>query len=33
MIETDQKLKPDVRERISIIYAVNDVTYYEKEDA
>ena len=33
VIETDQKLKPDVRERIRIIYAVNDVTYYEKEDA
>ena len=33
VIETDQKLKPDVRERIRTIYAVNDVTYYEKEDA
>lgn len=33
IIETDQKLQADVVKRISMIYAVHDVTYYEKEDA
>lgn len=33
VIEMDEKLKPDVQERIRSIYAVLDVTYYEKEDA
>ena len=32
VIEMDEKLMPEVRERIRQIYAVNDVTYYEKED-
>lgn len=32
IIETDQKLQADVVKRISMIYAVHDVTYYEKED-
>lgn len=32
VIETDQRLLPDVCGRIRLIYAVNDVTYYEKED-
>ena len=33
IIETDQKLQADVVKRISTLYAVHDVTYYEKEDA
>ncbi len=33
IIETDQKLKNDVVKRIGSLYAVQDVTYYEKEDA
>ena len=33
IIETDQKLQADVVKRISMLYAVHDVTYYEKEDA
>ena len=32
IIETDQKLQADVVKRISMLYAVHDVTYYEKED-
>lgn len=32
VIEMDEKLKPEVRERIRHIEAVQDVTYYEKED-
>ena len=32
IIETDQKLQADVVKRISTLYAVHDVTYYEKED-
>ena len=32
VIEMDEKLKPDVLERIGNLYAVQDVTYYEKED-
>lgn len=32
VIEMDEKLKPEVRERICQIEAVQDVTYYEKED-
>lgn len=33
IIETDQKLRRDVVKRIGTLYAVQDVTYYEKEDA
>lgn len=33
IIETDHKLQPDVVQRIGSLYAVDDVTYYEKEDA
>lgn len=33
IIETDQKLRRDVVELIEKLYAVHDVTYYEKEDA
>ena len=33
IIETDHKLSPDVVQRIGSLYAVDDVTYYEKEDA
>ena len=33
IIETDHKLRSDVVERIGSLYAVDDVTYYEKEDA
>ena len=33
IIETDQKLRSDVVKRIGALYAVQDVTYYEKEDA
>lgn len=33
IIETDQKLQPDLVQRIGTLYAVHDVTYYEKEDA
>ncbi len=32
VIEMDEKLKPDVLDRIGSLYAVQDVTYYEKED-
>lgn len=32
IIETDHKLRSDVVERIGSLYAVDDVTYYEKED-
>ena len=32
VIEMDEKLKSDVVDRISTLYAVQDVTYYEKED-
>lgn len=32
VIEMDEKLKSDVVDRISKLYAVQDVTYYEKED-
>ena len=32
-IETDQELQADVVKRISTLYAVHGVTYYEKEDA
>ncbi len=32
IIETDQKLEGAVVERIRALYAVQDVTYYEKED-
>ena len=33
IIETDQQLEPDLVKRIGALYAVHDVTYYEKEDA
>ena len=33
IIETDQKLQGDLVKRIRALYAVHDVTYYEKEDA
>jgi L-serine dehydratase len=33
IIETDHKLQADVVQRIGSLYAVDDVTYYEKEDA
>ena len=33
IIETDQKLDSDMVRRIRALYAVHDVTYYEKEDA
>jgi len=33
IIEADQKLQPDLVKRIGTLYAVHDVTYYEKEDA
>ena len=32
VIEMDEKLMPEIRDRIRQIYAVHDVTYYEKED-
>ncbi len=32
VIEVDEKLKSDVVDRIAQLYAVHDVTYYEKED-
>ena len=32
IIETDHKLRSDVVERIGSLYAVDDVTYYDKED-
>ena len=32
VIELDEKLAPDVVERLRNLYAVQDVTYYEKED-
>ena len=32
IIETDHKLRSDVVERIGSLYAVDDVTYHEKED-
>ena len=33
IIEADQKLSADLVQRIGTLYAVHDVTYYEKEDA
>ena len=33
IIETDQKLTANMVKRIGMLYAVQDVTYYEKEDA
>ena len=33
IIEMDQKLDPSMVKRIRSLYAVHDVTYYEKEDA
>ena len=33
IIEMDQKLEPSMVKRIRSLYAVHDVTYYEKEDA
>jgi L-serine dehydratase len=33
VMETDQKLESEVLERLRSLYAVHDVTYYEKEDA
>ena len=33
IIETDHKLSGDLVKRIRALYAVHDVTYYEKEDA
>ncbi len=32
VIETDEKLRPDVVERIGKLYCVHDITYYEKEE-
>lgn len=33
VIEMDEKLPQEVQDRIRMLYAVRDVTYYEKEDA